>query len=120
MTPVQAKKIPDTLALAQHYNNRAMEFLMQDNYPEAIRYMAAALDIEPGVSYFWSNLGAVYRRSSRLEAAVRANRRWHTVWLCSMILRTWWLSVVLPGFMISWVNGKRHKPYTIKRSTSVK
>ena len=47
---------------------------MQDNYPEAIRYMAAALDIDPGVSYFWSNLGAVYRRSSRLEAAELAYR----------------------------------------------
>ena len=73
-TSYKQRKIPDTLALAQHYNNRAMEFLMQDNYPEAIRYMAAALDIEPGVSYFWSNLGAVYRRSSRLEAAELAYR----------------------------------------------
>lgn len=66
--------IPDTLALAQHYNNRAMEFLGQDNYPEAVRYMAKALDIEPGVSYFWSNLGAIYKRSDRLEAAELAFR----------------------------------------------
>ena len=73
-TSYKQRKISDTLALAQHYNNRAMEFLIQDNYPEAIRYMAAALDIEPGVSYFWSNLGAVYRRSSRLEAAELAYR----------------------------------------------
>ena len=73
-TSYKQRKISDTLALAQHYNNRAMEFLMQDNYPEAIRYMAAALDIEPGVSYFWSNLGALYRRSSRLEAAELAYR----------------------------------------------
>ena len=73
-TSYKQRKISDTLALAQHYNNRAMEFLMQDNYPEAIRYMAAALDIDPGVSYFWSNLGAVYRRSSRLEAAELAYR----------------------------------------------
>ena len=73
-TSYKQRKIPDTLALAQHYNNRAMEFLVQDNYPEAIRYMAAALDIEPDVSYFWSNLGAVYRRSGRLEAAELAYR----------------------------------------------
>ena len=73
-TSYKQRKIPDTLALAQHYNNRAMEFLMQDNYPEAIRYMAAALAIEPGVSYFWSNLGAVYRRSGRLDAAELAYR----------------------------------------------
>ena len=73
-TSYKQRKISDTLALAQHYNNRAMEFLVQDNYPEAIRYMAAALDIDPGVSYFWSNLGAVYRRSSRLEAAELAYR----------------------------------------------
>ena len=73
-TSYKQRKIPDTLALAQHYNNRAMEFLMQDNHPEAIRYMAAALAIEPGVSYFWSNLGAVYRRSGRLDAAELAYR----------------------------------------------
>lgn len=66
--------ISDTLALAQHYNNRAMEHLKQENYAEAVRYIVKALSMEPGVSYFWSNLGAVYRRSGRLEAAELAYR----------------------------------------------
>lgn len=68
------RKISDPLALAQHYNNRAMEFLEQQSYTEAVRYMVKALSIEPDVSYFWSNLGSIYRRSDRLEAAELAFR----------------------------------------------
>lgn len=68
------RKISDTLALAQHYNNRAMEFLEQQSYTEAVRYMVKALSIEPDVSYFWSNLGSIYRRSDSLEAAELAFR----------------------------------------------
>ena len=73
-TSYRQRKISDSLALAQHYNNRAMEYLKQENYAEAVRYMVKALSIEPGVSYLWSNLGAVYRRYGRLEAAELAYR----------------------------------------------
>lgn len=73
-TSYRQRIISDTLALAQHYNNRAMEYLKQENYAEAVRYIVKALSIEPGVSYFWSNLGSIYRRSNRLEAAELAYR----------------------------------------------
>lgn len=73
-TSYRQRKISDSLALAQHYNNRAMEYLKQENHAQAVRYIVKALSIEPGVSYFWSNLGAVYRRYGRLEAAELAYR----------------------------------------------
>ena len=68
------QRIPDRLAVAQYYNNRAMGFLKQKRYEDALRYLAKSLTLEPGVSFLWSNLGSLYRRTGRLDAAELAYR----------------------------------------------
>jgi tetratricopeptide (TPR) repeat protein len=67
--------IPDRLAEAQYYNNRAMELLFEDRLGESYRYLVKALTLDDEVSYFWSNLGALYRRLGRLDAAEAAYGR---------------------------------------------
>lgn len=68
-TSYQQRTIPDRLAVAQHYNNRAMEYLFEGRFDDAQRYLAKAISIDSKVSYFWSNLGAVYGRAGQLRAA---------------------------------------------------
>jgi Flp pilus assembly protein TadD len=73
-TSFRQQRIPDRLAVAQYYNNRSMGFLEQKRYEDALRYLAKSLTLEPGVSYLWSNLGSLYRRAGRLDAAELAYR----------------------------------------------
>ena len=73
-TSYKQRRIPDRLAVAQYYNNRAIALLEQERYEDSLRYLAKALSLEPGVSYLWSNLGALYRRAGRPEAAELAYR----------------------------------------------
>lgn len=68
----EQRVITDAAAVAQYYNNRAMEFLQQGNTRAAFPYLVKALTIEPEQSYFWSNLGALYQRSGNLQAAREA------------------------------------------------
>lgn len=68
------REIRDNMAVAQYYNNRAMEFLGKADYTNALRYLAKALTLEPGISYMWANLGSLYRRAGNLQAAERAYR----------------------------------------------
>lgn len=68
-TSYQQRIISDRLAEAQYYNNRAMEHLFEGRYGDAQRYLAKAIAIDSKVSYFWSNLGAVFRRAGLLRAA---------------------------------------------------
>ena len=66
--------ISDRLAHAQHYNNRAMELHAGGDHVDAFRYLITALRMEPSVSYFWSNLGSLYRRTGNTQAAEMAYR----------------------------------------------
>ena len=66
--------ISDRLAIAQYYNNRAMEFLYAQSYRDSYRYLLKALTLEPGISYFWSNLGTLLRRMESRQAAELAYR----------------------------------------------
>lgn len=68
------RKISDKLAGAQYYNNRAMELLSSDNHFDAFRYLVRALELAPRASYLWSNLGSIYRRAGKLNAAELAYR----------------------------------------------
>ncbi len=65
----EQRNIDDSLALAQHYNNKAMGYLMDSDYSEALRYMVKAIEIEPGISFLWNNLGSLYRRAGNRQAA---------------------------------------------------
>lgn len=61
--------ISDDSAAAQYHNNLAMEQMLAGQLAVAQRHLARALEIEPGLSYLWGNLGALYRRAGRLRAA---------------------------------------------------
>ena len=65
----EQRNIEDSLALAQHYNNKAMGYLIENNYAEALRYLVTAIDLEPRVSFLWNNLGSLYRRAGNQQAA---------------------------------------------------
>jgi Flp pilus assembly protein TadD len=69
------REIPDSLAAAQYFNNRAMELMFSDQLADAQRYLAKAISLEPGVSYFWGNLGSLYRRAGDRRAAELAFRK---------------------------------------------
>jgi len=61
--------IPDRLAIAQYYNNRAVELLYDSRHRDSLAYFRKALSLEPEVSYLWTNLGTLYRRAGILDAA---------------------------------------------------
>lgn len=66
--------ISDTLAEAQYYNNRAMMYLGDRKFTDALRYQLKALALQPKVSYLWSNLASLYNRSGHPRAAEMAYR----------------------------------------------
>jgi hypothetical protein len=68
-------RIRDEIAIAQHYNNRGVEYLLRNNTLDAFRYLRKALDLAPDVPFLWINLGALYRSQGKLEAAEIAYRR---------------------------------------------
>ena len=61
--------IADHAAMAQYYNNRAMEYLLQENISAAFPYLVQALSIDSEQSYLWGNLGSLYQRAGKLTAA---------------------------------------------------
>lgn len=67
--------ISDQMAEAQYYNNRAMDFLGKGKYTDALRYQLKALNLQPDVSFLWSNLATLYNRSGHSEAAELAYRK---------------------------------------------
>ena len=69
------REIADSLAEAQYYNNRAMELMFDEQLAEAQRYLAKAIAIAPGISYFWGNLASLYRRAGDTDAAELAFRK---------------------------------------------
>ena len=73
-TSFDQRVISDELAEAQYFNNRSMEFLREQRFADALRYLRVALTLEPQVSYFWGNLGSLYRRAGNLRAAELAYR----------------------------------------------
>lgn len=62
--------ISDETAMAQHYNNLAMDALLEDQLATAFGYMARAIDSDPGLAYVWTNLGTLYKRNGQYEAAL--------------------------------------------------
>jgi tetratricopeptide (TPR) repeat protein len=66
--------ISDKLAKAQYYNNRAMAYLGDRKYMDALRYQLKALSLQPRESFLWSNLATLYNRSGHRRAAEMAYR----------------------------------------------
>ncbi len=61
--------ITDSEALAQYYNNLAIESYASKDYQQAYRRLAQALSLDPQQALLWSNLGALYRINQQLNEA---------------------------------------------------
>ncbi|HOY22540.1 MAG TPA: hypothetical protein PK002_05265 [Cellvibrio sp.] len=60
-------EISDTLATAQFYSNRAMEYLDTGNFFDAFLSLRKSISLNNQQSYVWSNLGALYGRKKLLR-----------------------------------------------------
>lgn len=60
-------EISDTLATAQFYSNRAMEYLDAGNFTDAFLSLRKSISLNNQQSYVWSNLGALYGRTKLLR-----------------------------------------------------
>ncbi|MEH6551099.1 MAG: tetratricopeptide repeat protein [Pseudomonadales bacterium] len=61
--------ISDEQALAQHYNNIAIEYLEANKPTEAFGHLLTALKLDPESESLWTNLGYLYRTNNQLDAA---------------------------------------------------
>lgn len=61
--------ISDTAALAQFYNNRAVELRLQRNHAAALRYQLRALELSPDAAFLWTNLAGLYLVDGNARAA---------------------------------------------------
>ncbi|MBT4522398.1 MAG: hypothetical protein HOC23_20555 [Halieaceae bacterium] len=68
-------KLTDEAALARYYNNLGVQWMGEGDTAKAFQYFRGALQLEPDTSYFWTNLGTLYRRvggeNPRVEQAYR-------------------------------------------------
>ncbi len=60
-------EISDTLATAQFYSNRAMEYLDAGNFTDAFLSLRKSISLNNQQSYVWSNLGVLYGRKKLLR-----------------------------------------------------
>ncbi len=68
-------KLSDIDAFAQYYSNRGIELMKQDKREEAFLYLRKALELRPGDSDLWSNLGALYSRFGHFHEAEQSYRQ---------------------------------------------
>lgn len=66
---LETKIISDRQALAEYYNNVAMEKFEKQLYDEAISHLKKSTGIYNRLDYAWSNLGVVYKYSGNLKKA---------------------------------------------------
>jgi len=71
-TSRKIRRISDTEALAQHYNNLGANALIEGDLGQAYAYYFKAIETAPELPYVWSNLGVVYNRNGQTEDARRA------------------------------------------------
>lgn len=70
----RVRRISDSVALAQFYNNLGADALSADDLPLAHAYFSRAIRTQPQLSFVWSNLGVVYTRNGQDEDARWAYR----------------------------------------------
>jgi Flp pilus assembly protein TadD len=71
-TSFEQRTISDHAAIAQYYNNRAMELLQQGDLQSSFPHLVRAITIDPHASYLWNNLGSLYHRARDMQAAKAA------------------------------------------------
>ncbi len=57
------QRVSDEYAMAQFFNNRAMELLFDKQWQASFRHLRAALELQPDQAFLWGNLGSLYRRA---------------------------------------------------------
>ncbi len=57
------QRVSDEYAMAQFFNNRAMELLFEEQWQASFRHLRAALELQPEQAFLWGNLGSLYRRA---------------------------------------------------------
>lgn len=65
----KVRRIRDSEAQAQYYNNLGANALTENNLALSYAYFTKAIATEPRLSYVWSNLGVVYSRNGQQEEA---------------------------------------------------
>jgi tetratricopeptide (TPR) repeat protein len=56
----EQRVIPDLQAMAQYYNNRAVELRLQQRPTDSLRYQVRAVQLAPRLDYLWANLAGLY------------------------------------------------------------
>ncbi len=57
---------------ARYHNNMGVHFMASEDYPQSLQHFRRALDIDPDVAYFWTNLGTLYRHAGN-DAGAKAS-----------------------------------------------
>ena len=69
----KVKRISDTEALAQYYNNLGADALLRGQLSTAYAYITRALETQPRLAYLWSNLAVVYNHNGQRDDAAATN-----------------------------------------------
>jgi Flp pilus assembly protein TadD len=70
----QTRRLSDSEAAAQYYNNLGADALIEGDIALAYAYFRKGLDTNPRLAYIWSNLGVILRRNGQSEDAKLAYR----------------------------------------------
>jgi tetratricopeptide (TPR) repeat protein len=62
---VDARHLSDAEAIAQFYNNRASEYLLDGRFAAAHAWYLRAIELAPRSSFVWSNLALLYGRTGQ-------------------------------------------------------
>lgn len=69
------QRVSDEYAMAQFFNNRAMELLFEEQWQASFRHLRAALELQPEQAFLWGNLGSLYRRAEFFPEAELAFKK---------------------------------------------
>lgn len=64
--------VPDRVALSQYYNNNAVADLVSGEWARAFLRLRKAVELAPGNSDFWVNLGVLYEKVGEYDLATDA------------------------------------------------
>lgn len=68
------RRLSDAEAIAQFYNNRGADYLIEGRLAEAHIWYLRAIDYAPRLSFLWSNLALLYQRTGQRAEAERLLR----------------------------------------------
>ncbi len=68
------RALSDREALAHFHNNRGAEALSAGDIADGYRWLRRAVELAPGISFIWSNLGTLYQRNGQYDSAETALR----------------------------------------------